>query len=156
MTKAKPIPDGYHTATPYLIADDAAKAIEFYKKAFGASEKLRIPAAGGRIGHAEIQIGDSLIMLADEHPEIGALSPRRIGGSPVSIMLYVEDVDRVVERALAAGAKLLRPVQDQFYGDRSGTLADPAGHIWHVGTHKEDLSLEEIKRRGEALAQKSS
>ena len=118
MTKAKPIPDGYHTATPYLIADDAAKAIEFYKTAFGASEKLRIPAPGGRIGHAEIQIGDSLIMLADEHPEIGALSPRRIGGSPVSIMLYVEDVDRVVERALAAGAKLLRPVQDQFYGDR--------------------------------------
>ena len=95
-------------------------------------------------------------MLADEHPEIGALSPRRIGGSPVSIMLYVEDVDRVVERALAAGAKLLRPVTDQFYGDRSGTLADPAGHIWHVGTHIEDLSLEEIKRRGEALAQKSN
>ena len=140
MSNVKPIPDGYHTATPYLICDDAAKAIEFYKKAFG---------------HAEIQIGDSPIMLADEHPEIGALSPRRIGGSPVSIMLYVEDVDRVVERALAAGAKLLRPVQDQFYGDRSGTVTDPAGHIWHVGTRKEDLSLEEIKRRGEALAQKS-
>lgn len=156
MSKVKPIPDGYHTATPYLIADDAAKAIEFYKKAFGASEKVRIPGPGGKIGHAEIQIGDSPIMLADEHPEIGALSPDRIGGSPVSIMLYVEDVDRVVERALAAGAKLLRPVKDQFYGDRSGTLSDPAGHIWHVATHKEDLSLEEIKRRGEALARAAS
>jgi len=146
MSSARPIPDGYHTATPYLIVDDAARAIEFYKKAFGAAEKVRIAAPGGRVGHAEIQIGDSPIMLADEHPEIGALSPHRIGGSPVS---------RVVERALAAGAKLLRPVQDQFYGDRSGTLADPAGHTWHVATHKEDLSLEEIKRRGEALAQKS-
>ena len=155
MSPARPIPDGYHTATPYLIVDDAARAIEFYKKAFGAAEKVRIAAPGGRVGHAEIQIGDSPIMMADEHPEIGALSPHRIGGSPVSIMLYVEDVDRVVERALAAGAKLLRPVQDQFYGDRSGTLADPAGHTWHVATHKEDLSLEEIKRRGEALAQKS-
>ena len=155
MSSARPIPDGYHTATPYLIVDDAARAIEFYKKAFGAAEKVRFAAPGGRVGHAEIQIGDSPIMLADEHPEIGALSPHRIGGSPVSIMLYVEDVDRVVERALAAGAKLLRPVQDQFYGDRSGTLADPAGHTWHVATHKEDLSLEEIKRRGEALAQKS-
>ena len=154
-SKVKPIPDGYHTATPYLICDDAAKAIDFYKKAFAAVEKVRIPAPGGRIGHAEIQIGDSPIMLADEHPEIGALSPRRIGGSPVSIMLYVEDVDRVVERTLAAGAKLVRPVKDQFYGDRSGTVTDPAGHIWHIGTHKEDLSLEEIKRRGEALAQKS-
>jgi len=156
MSSARPIPDGYHTATPYLIVDDAARAIEFYKKAFGAAEKVRIAAPGGRVGHAEIQIGDSPIMLADEHPEIGALSPHRIGGSPVSIMLYVEDVDRVVERALAAGAKLLRPVQDQFYGDRSGTLADPAGHTWHVATHKEDLSLEEIKRRSEALAQKSN
>jgi PhnB protein len=156
MSKVKPIPDGYHTATPYLIADDAARAIEFYKKAFGAIEKVRIPGPGGKIGHAEIQIGDSPIMLADEHHEIGALSPHRIGGSPVSITLYVEDVDHVVERALAAGAKLLRPVKDQFYGDRSGTLTDPAGHVWHVATHKEDLSLEEIKRRGEALARASS
>ena len=152
----KAIPDGYHSATPYLIVNGAARALDFYKRAFGAKELMRIPAPGDRVGHAEIKVGDSVIMLADEHPEIGALSPRRIGGSPVSIMLYVEDVDRVVECALAAGAKLLRPVQDQFYGDRSGTLADPAGHIWHVGTHKEDLSLEEIKRRGEALAQKSN
>ena len=156
MAAVKPIPDNYPRVTAYLAIDGAGDAIEFYKNIFGAQERFRMPGPDGRIGHAEIQIGDSPIMLVDEHPEIGALSPRRIGGSPVSIMLYVEDVDRVVERALAAGAKLLRPVQDQFYGDRSGTLADPAGHIWHVGTHKEDLSLDEIKRRGEALAQKSN
>src|SRR5262249_10206635 len=119
------------------------------------SEKLRIPAPGGRIGHAEIQIGDSLIMLADEHPEIGALSPRRIGGPPGSIMLYVDDADRVVEPARAAGAKRVRPGTAQRCRARSGTVTDPAGHVWHVGTHTEDLTLEEIKRRGEALAQKS-
>jgi len=151
----KPIPDGYHTATPYLIVNDAAAALEFYKNAFGATERLRIPAPGGKIGHAEIMIGDSPIMLADEHPEIGARSPQSFGGSPVSIMLYVEDVDAFVKRAVAAGAKVVRPVQDQFYGDRSGTLADPAGHVWHVATHTEDLSLEEIKQRGEALAKAS-
>ena len=151
----KPIPDGYHTATPYLIVNDAAAALEFYKNAFGATERLRIPAPGGKIGHAEITIGDSPIMLADEHPEIGARSPQSFGGSPVSIMLYVEDVDAFVKRAVAAGAKVVRPVQDQFYGDRSGTLADPAGHVWHVATHTEDLSLEEIKQRGEALAKAS-
>jgi len=151
--KAKP--DGYHTATPYLILRDAARALDFYRRAFGATELMRMEGPDGKVGHAEVRIGDSPIMLADEHPEIGALSPRRIGASPVSIMLYVEDVDRVVERTLAAGAKLVRPVKDQFYGDRSGTVTDPAGHIWHIGTHKEDLSLEEIKRRGEALAQKS-
>jgi PhnB protein len=154
-SKVKPIPDGYHTATPYLIVNDAAKALEFYKKAFGATEKMRIPAPGGKVGHAEIQIGDSPIMLADEHPEIGARSPQSFGGSPVSIMLYVEDVDAFVKRAVTAGAKVLRPVEDKFYGDRSGTLADPTGHVWHVATHKEDLSLEEIKRRGEALAKAS-
>jgi len=151
----KPIPDGYHTATPYLIVNAADAALEFYKNAFGATERLRIPAPGGKIGHAEITIGDSPIMLADEHPEIGARSPQSFGGSPVSIMLYVEDVDAFVKRAVAAGAKVVRPVQDQFYGDRSGTLADPAGHVWHVATHTEDLSLEEIKQRGEALAKAS-
>jgi len=154
MTKVNPIPEGRRRATPYLVVNDAARMIAFYKKAFGATEELR-KAPGGKIGHAEIVIVDSPIMLADEHPEVGALSPQTIGGSPVSIMLYVEDVDRVVERALAAGAKLLRPVQDQFYGDRSGTIADPAGHVWNVASRKEDLSLEEIKRRGEALAKKS-
>ena len=154
MTKAKPIPDGYHTATPYLIADDAAKAIEFYKKAFGASEKLRIPAPGGRIGHAEIQIGDSLIMLADEHPEIDARGPQHYGGSPVSILLYVDDVDALFKQAVAAGGTEVRPVTDQFYGDRSGTLKDPFGHSWHLSTHKEDVSPEELNRRMAALAKK--
>jgi len=152
MSKVKPVPDGYHTVTPYLICNDATHAIDFYKKAFGASELLRIPAPGGKVGHAEIKIGDSPIMLADEHPEMGALSPQSVGGSPVSILLYVDDVDAVVARAVAAGAKLTRAVEDKFYGDRSGSLTDPAGHIWHVSTHKEDLSSEEIKRRGEALA----
>ena len=152
MSKVKSVPDGYHTVTPYLICNDAARAIEFYKKAFGASELVRIPGPGGKVGHAEIKIGDSPIMLADEHPEMGALSPQSVGGSPISILLYVDDVDGVVARAVAAGAKLTRPVEDKFYGDRSGSLTDPTGHIWHVSTHKEDLSLEEIKRRGEALA----
>src|SRR5436305_9993552 len=118
----KPIPEGYHTATPYLVMKDAAKAIEFYKKAFGATEIMRFPGPGGKIGHAEIRIGDSPIMLADEHPEMDAQGPRSLGGSPVGIMLYVEDVDAVVQQAVAAGAKVDRPVKDQFYGDRSGGL----------------------------------
>ena len=151
----KPIPDGYHSVTPYLYIKGAAKALDFYKAAFGAIELFRMADPSGRIGHAEIKIGDSPIMLADEHPEIGARSPQSFGGSPVSIMLYVEDVDAFVKRAVTAGAKVLRPVEDKFYGDRSGSLADPTGHVWHVATHKEDLSLEEIKRRGEALAKAS-
>jgi PhnB protein len=143
----KPIPDGYHTATPHLIVNDGAGAIEFYKKAFGAEELMRFPGAGGKIGHAEIQIGDSRIMLADECPEMGGRSARTLGGTPVSIMLYVNDVDAVYKRAIAAGAKELRAVRDQFYGDRSGCLTDPFGHQWTISTHKEDLSFEQVQQR---------
>jgi PhnB protein len=151
----KPIPEGYHAVIPYLSIKGAADAIEFYKKAFGAKELMRMAQPDGRVGHAELQIGDSKVMLADEHPEMDFRGPRSIGGSPVMLHLYVEDVDTVVGRAVANGAKVLRPIQDQFYGDRSGTLADPYGHLWHVATHKEDLSPEEIGRRAAAMHQKS-
>jgi PhnB protein len=147
----KPIPDGYHTATPYLIVRHAARAIEFYKQAFGAEELVRLDGPGGKVGHAEIRVGDSPIMLADEFPDMGALSPQSLGGSPITILLYVEDVDARVGQAVAAGATVLRPVKDQFYGDRSGTLADPFGHKWTIATHKEDLSPEEMRRRSEAF-----
>ena len=143
----KPIPEGYHSVTPYLILSNASEAIAFYKKALGAEESLRLGGPGGRIDHAEIRIGDSCIMLADEHPEIQALSPETIGGSPVSIHLYVEDVDAVVARAVAAGAKLIRPVADQFYGDRTGGIEDPFGYRWFIATHKEDLTMDEIRQR---------
>jgi PhnB protein len=146
-----PIPEGYHTATPYLIVGDAASAIAFCKTAFQATEVTRMAGPDGRVGHADIQIGDSHIMLADEFPEMGARSPKTIGGSPVSMLLYVEDVDTCFSRAIAAGAKRLRPVQDQFYGDRSGTLQDPFGHQWTVATHQEDLTPEEMNRRSEAF-----
>ncbi len=146
----KPIPDGYRTATPYLIVKGAADAIEFYKRAFGATEMLRMADPQGRVGHAEIKIGDSVIMLADEHPSMGYRSPRSLGGSSVSILLYLEDVDGVFERAVKAGAKAQRPVLDQFYGDRSGTLEDPFGHVWTIATHVEDVEPEEMKRRAEA------
>ena len=146
----KPIPDGYHTATPYLIVKDAASAIEFYKKAFGATELMRLAGPSGKVGHAEIMIGNSPIMLADEFPEIGARGPQSLGGSPVMILLYVEEVDARFGQAVAAGAKALRPVKDQFYGDRSGTLEDPFGHVWTIATHKEDLAPGEIQRRFEA------
>jgi len=151
----KPIPDGYRTATPYLIIKGAAEAIEFYKRAFGATELLRMADAQGRVGHAEIKIGDSVIMLADEHPAMGYRGPRSLGGSSVSILLYLAEVDAVFERAVRAGAKAQRPVADQFYGDRSGTLEDPFGHVWTVATHVEDLLPEEMQRRAEA-AMKSS
>src|SRR5437016_13762632 len=147
----KPIPDGYRTATPYLILKGAAEAIEFYKRAFGATELLRMADPNGRVGHAEIRIGDSVIMLADEHPEMGHRGPRSLGGSSVSIMLYLPDVDAVFERALKAGARAQRPVQNQFYGDRSGTLEDPFGHVWTIATHVEDVPPEELKRRAEAV-----
>lgn len=146
----KPIPEGYHSVTPYLIVKGGARAIEFYERAFGARELLRMMQPDGRVGHAEIQIGDSRIMLADEFPEIDARSPQSIGGSPVTIHLYVEDVDATVERALAAGARLTRPVKDQFYGDRNGGVTDPFGHVWWVSTHVEDVSAEEIERRASA------
>jgi len=146
----KPIPDGYRTATPYLIVKGAAEAIEFYKRAFGATEMLRMADPQGKVGHAEIKIGDSVIMLADEHPAMGYRGPHSIGGSSVSILLYLEDVDAVFERAVKAGAKAQRPVMNQFYGDRSGTLEDPFGHVWTVATHVEDVAPEEMKRRAEA------
>ncbi len=146
----KPIPEGYHTATPYLVVKNAASAIEFYKKAFGATELMRMADPSGRVMHAEIKIGNSPIMLADEFPEMGARSPQAYGGSPVSIFLYVEDVDALANQAIAAGAKVLMPVQDQFWGDRYGKLADPFGHVWSVATHKEDVAPEEMKKRAAA------
>jgi PhnB protein len=145
--KVKPIPDGYHTETPYLTVDNAAAAIEFYKKAFGAKELFRMPGPGGKIGHAELQIGTSRIMLADESPEMGSRAPRTLGGSPVALMLYVPDVDTVFTRAVAAGAKETRPVKNQFYGDRSGNLDDPFGHKWIISTHIEDVPPKEMEKR---------
>jgi PhnB protein len=147
---AKPIPDGYHSVTPYLIINDATAALDYYTRAFGAVELFRMPAPEGKIGHAEIKIGDSPIMLADEFPEMGYKSPQSLGGSPVSLMIYVEDVDTVFKQAIAAGGKEQRPVKDQFYGDRSGTLEDPFGHVWHVATHKEDVAPDEMERRAKA------
>jgi PhnB protein len=150
--KVKAIPDGYLGATPYLSIKGAAGAIEFYKKAFGAVETMRLTGPGGRVGHAEIKIGAAVIMLADEHPEIGFLSPQTLGGSPVVIHLYVEDVDAVASQAEAAGAKVIRPVANQFYGDRTGQFQDPYGHVWSVATHIEDVSPEEMKLRAAAFS----
>lgn len=150
--KVKPVPEGYHSATPYLIVDNAAKALDFYQRAFGAKELFRFDAPEGKIGHAEIQFGDSRIMLADEYPDMDAKSPRAFGGSPVSIMLYVEDVDAFVSKAVAAGAKLQRPVENKFYGDRSGTIEDPFGHTWHISTHVEDVPVEELHKRAAAMS----
>ncbi len=149
-SRVKPIPEGYHAVTPYLIVRGGAQALEFYKQAFGAEETYRVDMGGG-IGHAEMRIGDSMIMLADEHPQMGYKSPQSYGGSPVSIVLYVEDVDAQAKKAVAAGAKVLREVKDQFYGDRSGTFADPFGHVWTIATHKEDVSPEEVSRRAAAM-----
>jgi PhnB protein len=148
--EVKHIPDGYHSVTPYLIVNGGARAIEFYKQAFGAEEVFRMDGPDGSIGHAEIKIGDSHVMLADEHPEMGARSPQSIGGSPVSLMVYVEDVDAVVGRAVEAGAELTRPVANQFYGDRTGGVKDPFGHAWYIATHVEDVPFDELKKRAAA------
>ncbi len=143
----KTIPKGYHAVTPSVIVRDPAKAIEFYKKIFGAKESSRLEMPDGTIGHAEIDIADSRVMLGLESPQWGNKSPETLGGSPVTLHLYVKDVDKVVSRAVDAGAKVLIPVADQFYGDRSGRIADPFGHIWIISTHKEDVSKREMKRR---------
>jgi PhnB protein len=145
----KPIPQGYHSVTPYLIVKGAAGAIDFYKKAFGAKEIMRFPGPNNSVAHAEIRIGDSTIMLADEQPNYR--SPEAFGGSPVSLMIYVEDVDKVFDQAVSNGAKSSRPVEDQFYGDRLGTLVDPFGHTWSIATHVEDVSMEEMQRRMSAM-----
>ena len=145
-----PIPEGYHSVTPYLVMKNAAAAIKFYKKAFGAVELLRLAAPGGKIGHAEIKIGDSPVMLADEYPDMGFKGPESLGGTPVSLMVYVDDVDKIYPQAISAGGKEVRPLQNQFYGDRSGTLTDPFGHVWTISTHVEDVSEEELAKRAEA------
>jgi PhnB protein len=150
-TKTNAAPAGYHTVTPYLILENAAAAIAFYKKVFGAEEIMRLEH-DGRIGHAEIRIGDSPVMLADSVSGMGYRGPKSFGGTPVSMMVYVADVDAVFNRAIAAGAESLHPVQDQFYGDRTGTLTDPFGHMWSIGTRKEEVSPEETKRRFTELA----
>jgi len=146
MADVKPIPDGYHSVTAYIIIDGAAAALDYYKKAFGAVELFRMEHEG-KIGHAEIKIGDSPIMLADEQPEMGYVSPKALGGTPVSLMIYVPDVDTIYKQAIDAGGVELKALQDQFYGDRSGTLTDPFGHIWTIATHKEDVTPEEMDKR---------
>ncbi|GGE81711.1 VOC family protein [Pseudoalteromonas gelatinilytica] len=147
------IPKGFHAVTPYLIIDGATKAIEFYKQAFNAELVMQMPMPDGGVAHGEIKIGDSYIMLSDTYPEMEYKSPQQLGGTPVNMMLYVEDVDAVFAKALSLGAKELRPVHDQFYGDRSGTLVDPFGHIWNIATHKEDLTEQElIERMGELMS----
>jgi PhnB protein len=150
--KVQPIPAGYSAVTPYLSIRGAAQAIEFYKKAFGAKEIMRMPGPDGKLGHAEISIGGSRIMLSDEYESMAFLSPKARGGTTVHIHLYVKDVDATVARATAAGATVNRPVKDQFYGDRTGSIEDPFGHMWHVATHTRDLSMAEIKRGAEQTA----
>ncbi len=157
MANVKPIPDGYSTVTPYLFIKGAANAIDYYKKIFGAKEIMRLDGPHGLVGHAELRIGDSLLMLSDENPQWGTKGPQTLGGSASSLHIYVKNADAVVESAVAAGGQLIRPVKDQFYGDRSGTLIDPFGHIWSVATHVEDVSPAEIKRRmAAAMSQAAS
>lgn len=147
--KVKPVPAGYHSVTPYLACGDAARAIDFYKRAFGAAEVVRMPGPDGKIAHAEVRIGDSRVMLTDEYREMDFLSPLTRGGTTVHIHLYVADADKMADRAVGAGARLLHPVQDKFYGDRTGTVQDPFGHVWHIATHTEDVPMAELRKRGE-------
>jgi len=149
-SNVKAIPDGYHSITPYITVDGGAAAIEFYKKVFDAVERLRMDGPNGKVGHTELLIGDSVLMMSDEYPEMNARGPKTIGGSPVSLALYVIDVDAVVKKAVAAGATLERPVENRFYGDRTGTIKDPFGHTWHIATHVEDVSPEELQKRAKA------
>jgi PhnB protein len=147
MGSVKPIPDGYPRVTPYLCVDGAAQAIDFYRDVFGMTERMRMPGEAGKIGHAELQLGDSIVMVADEFPELDFRSPRSVGGTPMTVHMYVDDVDRVVERAVQAGARVMREVRDEFYGDRTGQIEDPFGHRWSVATHVEDVSEEEMAKR---------
>jgi PhnB protein len=147
MATVQPIPEGYPQITPYLCVDGASAAIEFYSEVFGATERMRMDDPDGRIGHAELQLGDSVLMLADEYPDLGIRGPKTIGGTPVTLSVYVEDVDSVVDRAVKAGAKMLRPVEEKFYGDRAGQFEDPFGHRWSVATHVEDMPPEEMAKR---------
>ena len=147
MADVKPIPDGYPRVTPYLCVDGADAAIEFYTKVLGAHERMRMPAPDGKIGHAELLVGESVVMLADEAPEMGVLSPKTIGGSPVTISVYVDDVDATFNAALEAGATSVRPLENQFYGDRSGQFEDPFGHRWSIATHIEDVPPDEMEKR---------
>ena len=149
-TKPRPIPEGYHTLTPYLAVDDAALAIDFYKRAFGAKERVRMDAPGWKIGHAELEIGDSQVMLADPFPQASTRPPKELGGTSASVFMYVEDVDAVVSQAVEAGATVTMEVADQFWGDRFGTVTDPFGHVWSIATHVEDVAPEEIAERGKA------
>jgi PhnB protein len=146
----KPIPEGYHTVTPYLAVDDAAEAIEYYRKAFGAEERVRMETPDGNIGHAELAIGDSRVMLSDPFPQATTRSPKELGGTSVSVFMYVEDVDAVVKRAIDAGAKITMEVADQFWGDRFGSVIDPFGHSWSIATHVEDVPPEEMAERAKA------
>lgn len=154
MAKAKPIPDGYHNITPYLIIKGAAKAIDFYKQAFGATEIMRMPQPDGRVGHAELKFGDSVVMMADEFPERNIVGPTTLGNTSVGLLLYVDDVDQRVERAVSMGAKIEKPVENQVYGDRMGTIIDPFGHKWSLAVHIEDVTPEEMERRMAAAAEK--
>jgi PhnB protein len=147
MGNVKPIPEGYHNVTPYLYVRAAASAIDFYKNVFGATEIVRMAGSNGKIMHAELRIGDSIVMLADENPQNGVMSPQTVGGYSGGLHLYVGNVDAVVQKAVESGAKLLRPIKNQFYGDRSGSLLDPFGHMWSVATHVEDVSPEEMRKR---------
>jgi PhnB protein len=146
----KAIPEGFHTLTPYIEIENAGEAIEFYKRAFGAREKARMDAPGGKIGHAELEIGDSLLMLADRFPQSSISTPKDLGGTTVNLFMYVEDADAVVQQAVDAGATLTRPVENKFWGDRFGIVSDPYGHAWSIGTHVEDVASDEMQERGKA------
>jgi PhnB protein len=152
----QPIPEGYHTVTPYLAVDDAAEAIEYYTKAFGAKERARMETPDGKIGHAELEIGDSLVMLSDPFPQASTRSPKELGGTSVSVFMYVEDVDAVVKQAVDAGAKVTMEVADQFWGDRFGSVMDPFGHLWSIATHVEDVPPEEMAVRAKAAMEAMS
>lgn len=154
MANVKPIPEGYNSITPYLVIKGAAAAIDFYRTAFKATEVMRMPMPDGRIGHAELRIGDSVVMLADESPEAEAISPSTLGGTTVGLMIYVEDADSIFNKAISMGAKVKKPMATQFYGDRNGTIEDPFGHKWTIATHVEDVTPEEMKRRMDAMMKK--